>query len=115
MPRKRSNRNEQQDHFDRRTPVPGEEAGETESELTMLLDQTIAELTEGMSEEEAAAYVAGLFEGGEAGNEQMLFAHVVPEVTESMAVTNYRPDQAMREASLAQKDQWKPTDSGEIA
>src|SRR5216684_2192845 len=58
MPGKRSNRDEQQDRFDRRTPVPGEEAGETESELTMLLDQTIAELTEGMSEEEAAAYIA---------------------------------------------------------
>ena len=85
------------------------------SELDLLLDQTIADLTEGMSEEEAAAYIAGLFEGEAAGSEQLLFTHVIPEVAASMAVTNYRPDQAMREASLAQKDQWKPTGGGEVA
>jgi hypothetical protein len=39
---------------------------------------------------------------------------VTPEVLSSMAVTNYRPDQAMREASLAQKDQWKPGIGGEL-
>jgi len=108
---KQRGHNNQQELSDQRATV----AEEAESELAGLLDQTIAEITEGMSEEEAEAYLASLFEGGEVGSEQLLFAHVIPEVTESMAVTNYRPDQAMREASLAQKDQWKPTESGEMA
>src|SRR5438105_13956522 len=68
-----------------------------------------------MSAEESSVYIAHILEGGEFTNEQTLFAQVIPAVTSAMTVTNYRPDQAMREASLAQKDQWKPTESGEVA
>src|SRR5437588_8707581 len=115
MHSKKRDRDGQQEQFDQGGPRPGDNAEESESELAVLLDQTLADITGGMSEEEATAYLASLFEGGEMGNEHILFAHVIPEMTAAMTVTNYRPDQAMREASLAQKDQWKPTESGEVA
>jgi hypothetical protein len=85
-----------------------------DSDLSTILDQALADVVEGMSEDEATAYIASLFEEGEIDTEQSLFAYVTPEVTNSMAVTSYRPDQAMREASLAQKDQWKPGIVGEV-
>jgi hypothetical protein len=93
------------------TPLPESAAG---SDLSTLFDQTLTNVVEGMSEDEATAYIAGLFEEGEIDTEHSLFAYVTPEVTSSMAVTNYRPDQAMREASLAQKDRWKPGIGGEV-
>ncbi len=85
-----------------------------DSDLSTMLDQALADVVEGMSEDEATAYIASLFEEGEIDTEQSLFAYVMPEVTNSMAVNSYRPDQAMREASLAQKDQWKPGIVGEV-
>jgi hypothetical protein len=115
MQNKKRDRDGRQELFDQDVSLPGDDAEESESELAVLLDQTLADVTEGMNEEEATAYLATLFEGTEVGNEHILFAHVIPEMTATMAVTNYRPDQAMREASLAQKDQWKPTESGEVA
>src|SRR5438067_1055724 len=92
------------------TLVPIEE----ESDLAALLSQTLSDVMGDMSEEEAEAYLDDLLLGGESTIEHTLFAHVTPEVTSTMAVTNYRPDQAMREASLARKDQWKPGESGEV-
>lgn len=85
-----------------------------DSDLSTMFDQALADAVEGMSEDEATDYIASLFEEGEIDTEQSLFAYVTPEVTNSMAVTSYRPDQAMREASLAQKDQWKPGIGGEV-
>ena len=93
--------------------LPGR-AREQDSDLSTLLDQALSDAVEGMSEEEATAYIASLFEQGELDSEHSLFAYVTPEVTSSMAVTNYRPDQAVREASLAQKDQWKAGLDGEL-
>jgi hypothetical protein len=93
--------------------LPGH-AKEQDSDLSTLLDQTLSDAMEGMSEEEATAYIASFFEQGEFDSEHSLFAYVAPEVTSSMAVTSYRPDQAMREASLAQKDQWKAGLDGEL-
>ncbi len=91
-----------------------ERTREQDSDLSMLLDQTLSEAMEGMSEEEATAYIASFFDQGEFESEHSLFAYVTPEVTSSMTVTSYRPDQAMREASLAQKDQWKAGLDGEL-
>jgi hypothetical protein len=85
-----------------------------DSDLSTMFDQALADAVEGMSEDEATAYIASLFEEGEIDTEQSLFAYVTPEVMNSMAVTSYRPDQAMREASLAQKDQWKSGIGGEV-
>ena len=91
-----------------------ERARAADSDLSTLLDQALSDAMEGMSEEEATAYIASLFEEGEVDTEHSLFTCVTPEVTSSMAVTSYRPDQAVREASLAQKDQWKPGLDGEL-
>src|SRR5512135_1010964 len=91
-----------------------ERTREQGSDLSALLDQALSDAVEGMSEEEARTYIASLFEQGEFDSEHSLFAYVTPEVTSSMAVTSYRPDQAMREASLAQKDQWKAGLDGEL-
>lgn len=87
---------------------------EEESELTSLLGLTISDMVTSMNEEEASAYINTLFESGEVENVHEIFAHVAPEVTTTMTVTNYRPDQAVREASLAKKEHWRPRE-GEIS
>src|SRR5258708_37681939 len=83
-----------------------EHARDQDSDLSMLFDQALSDATEGMSEEEATAYIASLFEQRELDSEHSLFAYVTPDVTSSMAVTNYRPDQAVPEASRAQNERW---------
>ena len=87
---------------------------EGESDLAALLNQTLSDVMGGMNEEEADAYLHDILHGSESIIDHSLFAQLTPEVTSTMAVTNYRPDQAMREASLAQKDQWRPKESGEV-
>jgi len=84
-----------------------------ESELASLLGLTISDVVASMSEEEAAVYIDALFEGGDRENAHALFATIVPTVTSTMAVPNYRPDQAVREASLAKKEYWQPRE-GEV-
>jgi len=79
---------------------------EEESDLSALLSGTLSDLVASMDQEQAEALLATLLEGGEI--DSSLFAHVTPQVTPTMAVTDYRPDQAVREASLAKKDQWRP-------
>lgn len=85
-----------------------------ENDVSSLLDQTFADMTDYMTEEEATEYIASIFEGGEIENENSLFENVTPFLMTNMKVTNYRPDQAVREASLAQKSMWRPGD-GEIS
>ncbi|GCE31025.1 hypothetical protein KDA_65090 [Dictyobacter alpinus] len=87
---------------------------ESESEVSTLLDQTLADITDYMTEEEATEYIARIMDGVEIESENTLFENVTPYVPENIKVTNYRPDQAVREASLAQKNMWKPGD-GEIS
>lgn len=87
---------------------------ENDSELSTLLDQTFADITDFMTEEEATEYIARIMDGVEIESENTLFENVTPYIHENIKVTNYRPDQAVREASLAQKNMWKPGD-GEIS
>lgn len=87
---------------------------ESDSELSTLLDQTLAGITDYMTEEEATEYIARILDGVEIESENTLFENVTPYIPENIKVTNYRPDQAVREASLAQKSMWKPGD-GEIS
>src|SRR5579859_2496660 len=92
-------------------PLLSTEEGE-ENELTDLLTHTLSDLVTSMSEEQAEALLATLLEGGE--TERIVFPQVAPHVTPTLTVTDYRPDQAVREASLAKKDLWKPG-PGEIS
>ncbi len=85
-----------------------------EHDLSSLLGMTLSEVVAPMSEEEATAYIATLLEDSEIDTEHSLFDHVTPQVTTTLTVTDYRPDQAVREASLAKKEQWRPG-KGEIA
>ncbi len=85
---------------------------EEESDLSALLTGTLSDIVAAMDEEQAEALLATLFEGGDI--DTSLFAHVTPQITPTMTVTDYRPDQAVREASLARKDQWQPG-TGEIS
>src|SRR6266700_4181057 len=87
--------------------VPTDEE-EEENELSSLLDHTLADMTDFMTEEEATEYIASILEGGEIEHETALFENVTPYITDNIKVTNYRPDQAVREASLAQKHMWRP-------
>ncbi|GCE14457.1 hypothetical protein KTT_43160 [Tengunoibacter tsumagoiensis] len=89
------------------------EDSESDNDISALLDQTFADVTDYMTEEEATEYIASLLERGEIENENSLFESITPYITEHMKITNYRPDQAVREASLAQKNMWRPGD-GEI-
>ncbi|GCE23314.1 hypothetical protein [Dictyobacter kobayashii] len=81
---------------------------ESDNELSTLLDQTLAGITDYMTEEEATEYIARILDGVEIESENTLFENVTPYIPENIKVTNYRPDQAVREASLAQKNMWKP-------
>lgn len=91
-----------------------EDDGENDNELSTLLDHTLSDITDYMTEEEATEYIASLLEGGEIENEHSLFENITPYVTDHIKITNYRPDQAVREASLAQKNMWRPGD-GEVS
>ncbi len=91
-----------------------DEEDENTTELASLLGHTVSDITDYMTEEEATEYIATIFEGNEIESENMLFENVTPYMTENLKVTNYRPDQAVREASLAQKNMWRPGD-GEIS
>ncbi|GCF08778.1 hypothetical protein [Dictyobacter arantiisoli] len=85
-----------------------------DSELSTLLSQTITDITDYMTEEEATEYIARILDGVEIESENTLFENVTPYIPENIKVTNYRPDQAVREASLARKNMWRPGD-GEIS
>lgn len=97
-----------------------ENESEGDSDVSTLLGDAITNVTGYMSEDEVTTYIASLFNDGipdggfEVENEHTLFENVTPSVYENIKVTNYRPDQAVREASLAQKNMWKPGD-GEIS
>src|SRR6266568_5008315 len=109
---------EQQEHTQelpsRSAPyIMAEDVGE-ETDLSLLLQQTVSDVTEHMSEEEKASYIANLFAGEKLDQNTQLFTHVIPQISPSLTVTNYKPDQAMREASLARESQWMSGD-GEIS
>jgi hypothetical protein len=87
---------------------------ENDSELSSLLGQTFADITDYMTEEEATEYIASILDGVEIEHESALFENVIPSIPEHIKITNYRPDQAVREASLARKSMWRPGD-GEIS
>lgn len=84
------------------------------NDLSTLFEQTFSDITDYMTEEEATEYLASILEGGEIENENTLFENIIPYVSDNLKITNYRPDQAVREASLAQKNMWRPGD-GEIS
>ncbi len=83
-------------------PVEDEE----ESELASLVGETLSDLVASLDDEQAEALLTTLLDGGEI--DTLLFAQVTPQVTPTIAVGDYRPDQAVREASLAKKEQWRP-------
>jgi hypothetical protein len=92
----------------------GERSEEGEvSEVSRLFASVLAETTEGMDEEQASAYLAEVLEGGELETEH-LFEHLVDEASPQLQITSYHPDTAVREASLAPKQQWKSALSGEL-
>lgn len=86
--------------------IPDEE----ESDLSSLLGLTISDVIESMNQQEATAYITSLFEGAEIDMDSSLFAQVTPHVTPTIPVPAYRPDQAVREASLAKAEHWQPTE-----
>jgi hypothetical protein len=94
--------------------IPAAMDGGEESEVSRLFYHALAETTGGMDQDEAAAYLEELFEGGAFETEQ-LFEKITTEKSPDLIVTSYHPDRAVREASLARKEQWKPTDAGELS
>ena len=86
------------------------------SEVAQLFHQA---LREHMSDEEATIYLADTLDEeriAELQNER-LFEHIeqfTAEAGKQLVVTSYHPDRAVREASLAKKEEWRPTENGEI-
>lgn len=91
-----------------------EASDENSSEIAQLFTTMIVETARGMDEESAADYLAGVLDGGEIEAEQ-LFERLVSDDSQPFLVTSYHPDSAVREASLAPKDQWKTALGGELA
>ena len=88
---------------------------EQESEASTLLYQVLVGTTEGMTQEEAETYLSALLESGEIGIEHLLFERIVTEHSKQLPMPSYHPDWAVREASLVQKSQWKPNESGVLS
>lgn len=90
------------------------EEQENSSEIAQLFTTMLTEAARGMDGEAAADYLAEILDGGEIEAEQ-LFEHLTSDDTQPFLITNYHPDSAVREASLAPKGQWKPSLGGEMA
>ncbi|HEU5380463.1 MAG TPA: hypothetical protein VFV38_33990 [Ktedonobacteraceae bacterium] len=86
---------------------------EEESEVSRLFASVLAETTEGMDKEQAAAFLTEVLEGGELETEH-LFEHLANETSPNLQITSYQPDTAVREASLAPKKHWKTALGGEL-
>ncbi len=85
-----------------------------ESEISLLLQKTLFDVTEHMDEQDRADFIARLFEEGGSLSQESLLANVTVQVTKSLTVPNYKPDQAVREASLARENKWMAGDTGII-
>lgn len=85
-----------------------------ESELSILLQKTISDVTENMGEQDRANFISRIFEEGGNLSQESLLANVTTQVTKSITVPNYKPDQAVREASLARKNKWIPVGAGVV-
>lgn len=82
------------------------------SEMSRLFAAVFSEQTEGMDADEAAAYLAEIMDEGDLESE--LFERLGSTDRQPFLVTNYHPDTAVREASLASEDKWKRA-GGEMA
>jgi hypothetical protein len=105
-----------------RTTVPStaepreQEIEQASSETAQLFIQVLGEITEDLPSEEAAEYLHSLFEDEELQpTEHLLFERITTEDTSHLTVPNYHPDRAVREASLAKKELWKPNGEGELS
>jgi len=85
------------------------------SEVSTLFYQAFTQVAEGMDEAQKTEYLTYLFDDGEIETERTLFENIVTEQSAQLPAPNYHPDRAVREASLARKDQWNPTDGGELS
>jgi len=98
--------------------LPAEEEQFTEeeerSDVSNIFYQALVGSTEGMTEEEADHYLSTLLESGEIETEHLLFERIVAEQSKQLPMPSYHPDRAVREASLARKDQWKANEGGEL-
>lgn len=92
------------------------EEEEQTNEVSTLLYQALTDTTEGMDESQKVEYFSRVFEGGDIETEHsLLFENIPSDQGSQLTITNYHPDRAVREASLAHKDQWKPTEEGELS
>ena len=99
--------------------LPVEEESFTEeeerSDVSNIFYQALVGSTKGMTEEEADSYLSTLLESGEIETEHLLFDRIVTEHSKQLPMPSYHPDRAVREASLAREDQWKPNEGGELS
>jgi hypothetical protein len=90
---------------------------EQKSEVARLFHEA---LLEHMSEDQASAYLADMLDEerlAEIQNARIFerIEQIAGETGKQLLVTSYHPDRAVREASLAKKEQWQPTGKGELS
>lgn len=84
---------------------------ENTSEIARLFASVLTETTRGMDEAQAAAYLAEVLEGGVEADH--LFDRLITDNDQQFLVTSgHHPDTAVREASLAPRDQWQENQDG---
>jgi hypothetical protein len=84
---------------------------ENTSEIARLFASVLTETTRDMDEAQAAAYLAEVLEGGVEADH--LFDRLITDNDQQFLVTSsHHPDTAVREASLAPRDQWQANQDG---
>ena len=92
-----------------------DQEGNDTSDMSRLFAAVISEQTAGMDEAQAAAYLAEVLDGGVETDH--LFDRLVADSGDQLflATGGHHPDTAVREASLAPRNQWQENQGGELA
>src|SRR5579875_1561694 len=85
------------------------------TDVSILFRQALREAAEHLGDEQAISYLSSVLEGTVEEEEDLLFEHIMPERVSHLSVPSYQPDRAVREASLAPKEQWKENNDGELS
>lgn len=104
-----------QDHQKMSQQEQGEGEKENTSEISRLFASVLTKTTKDMDEEQAAAYLAEILDGGVEADH--LFERLITDTNDQpfLVTSSHHPDKAVREASLAPRDQWQENQNGELA
>lgn len=91
--------------------IPTESEGENTSEIARLFATVLAESTKSMDAPQAAAYLAEVLEG-DVETDHLFERLTTDNDLQFLVTSSHHPDTAVREASLAPRDQWQENQEG---